>query len=49
VAAIFLALLVLRRVLLRGSSHVAHGAVRVVIVAVSLLAIAGIRLFFSRR
>ena len=49
VAAVFVALLLARRVLLRDSAHFSHGAVRVVIVVVSLVAIAGIRLIFGRR
>jgi hypothetical protein len=49
VAAVFLALLVLRRLVVRDSSHFAHGALRVVIVVVAVVAIAAVRLFVSRR
>ena len=49
VAAVFPALLVLRRVVVRDNSHFAHGVLRVLIVVVAVVAIAGIRLFVSRR
>jgi hypothetical protein len=49
VALVFVALLVVRRVVLRDSAHFSHGAARVVIVVVALLAIAGIRLLAGRR
>jgi hypothetical protein len=49
VAAVFLALLVLRRVVVRDSSHLAHGVLRVLIVAVAVVAIAAVRLFVGRR
>jgi hypothetical protein len=49
VAAVFLALLVARRLLVRDSAHIAHGVLRVLIVVVAVVAIAGIRLFVSRR
>jgi hypothetical protein len=48
-ALVFVALLVVRRVVLRGSAHFSHGALRVLIILVALLAVAGIRLFASRR
>jgi hypothetical protein len=49
VAAVFLALLVIRRVVVRDSAHFAHGVLRILIVVVAVVAIAGIRLFVSRR
>jgi hypothetical protein len=49
VALIFVALLVLRRVVVRDSAHFSHGALRVIIVVVALFAVAGIRLLVSRR
>ena len=49
VAFVFVALLLARRLLLRDTAHFSHGAVRVLIVVVALLAIAGIRLLVSRR
>jgi hypothetical protein len=49
VAALFLGLLVVRRLVLRDSAHFSHGAVRIVIVVVALLAIAAIRLLATRR
>lgn len=49
VAALFVALLIVRRLVLRDSAHFSHGAVRVVIVVVALLAIAAIRLLATRR
>jgi hypothetical protein len=49
VALIFVALLLVRRLVVRGSAHFAHGVAQVLIVAVALVAIAGIRLFVSRR
>ena len=48
-ALVFIALLLLRRLVLRGSAHFSHGAVRVLVVVVALLAVAGIRLLASRR
>lgn len=48
-ALVFVALLVVRHLVLRGSAHFSHGAVRVLVVLVALLAVAGIRLFASRR
>jgi hypothetical protein len=49
VAAVFVALIVVRRLVLRGSAHFTHGVVRVLVVLVALLAVAGIRLLASRR
>jgi hypothetical protein len=49
VALVFVALLVVRRVVLRDSAHFSHGVERVVIVVAALLALAGLRLFVSRR
>lgn len=49
VAALFVALLIVRRLVLRDSAHFSHGAVRVAIVVVALLAIAAIRLLATRR
>jgi len=49
VALIFVALLVGRRLLVRDSAHFAHGAARVLIIVVALLAVAGIRLLVGRR
>jgi hypothetical protein len=49
VAAVFVALIVVRRLVLRGSAHFTHGVVRVLIVLVALFAVAGIRLLVSRR
>jgi hypothetical protein len=49
VALLFAALLVVRHAVLRSSAHFAHGAERVLIVVVALLAVAGIRLLVSRR
>lgn len=49
IALIFIVLLVLRRLVLRDTAHFSHGAVRVIIVVVALLAVAGIRLLVSRR
>jgi hypothetical protein len=46
---LFVALLLVRRLVLRGSAHFSHGAARVLIVLIALLAIAGIRLLVSRR
>jgi hypothetical protein len=46
---VFVALIVVRHAVLRGSAHFAHGAERVLIVVVALLAVAGIRLLASRR
>ena len=48
-AALFVAFLLVRRLVLRGSGHYTHGAVQVLIVVLALVAIAGIRLFVSRR
>jgi hypothetical protein len=48
-ALLFVVFLVLRRALVRGSAHFSHGALRVAIVVVALLAVAGIRLLVSRR
>jgi hypothetical protein len=48
-ALVFVALLVLRHLVLRGSAHLSHGAARVLVVLVALLAVAGIRLLASRR
>lgn len=48
-ALLFVALIVVRRIVLRGSAHFSHGAVRVLVVLVALLAVAGIRLLVSRR
>lgn len=48
-ALIFVALLLVRRLVVRGSAHFAHGAVQVLIVVIALLAVAGIRLLASRR
>jgi hypothetical protein len=48
-ALLFVAFLLVRRVLVRDSAHFSHGALRVVIVVVALLAVAGIRLLVSRR
>jgi len=49
VALVFVALLVVRNLVFRGSAHFSHGAARVLVVGVALLAVAGIRLFASRR
>lgn len=49
VALLFVALIVVRRLVVRDSSHFSHGALRVVIIVVALLAVAGIRLLVSRR
>ena len=49
VALVFIALIVVRRLVLRGSAHFSHGGVRVLVVVVALLAVAGIRLLASRR
>jgi hypothetical protein len=46
---LFVAFLVVRRLVVRGSAHFSHGAVQALVVVVALLAIAGIRLFASRR
>ncbi len=46
---LFVALIVVRRLVVRDSSHFSHGAVRIVIIVVALLAVAGIRLLVSRR
>jgi hypothetical protein len=46
---IFVALLLVRHLVLRGSAHFTHGAAQVLVVLVALLAVAGIRLFASRR
>jgi len=48
-ALIFVALLLVRQLVVRGSAHFAHGAAQVLVVLVALLAVAGIRLFASRR
>ena len=49
VALVFLVLLLVRRFVVRDSGHFAHGAVRVLIVVLALVAVAGIRLLVSRR
>ena len=49
VALLFVALIVVRRLVVRDSAHFSHGALRVVIIVVALLAVAGIRLLASRR
>jgi len=49
VAALFVGLVVVRRLVLRGSAHFTHGAVQVLVAVVALLAVAGIRLLVSRR
>lgn len=48
-AALFVGLVVVRRLVLRGSAHFTHGAVQVLVAVVALLAVAGIRLLVSRR
>ena len=48
-ALLFVALIALRRLVLRGSAHFSHGGVRVLVVVVALLAVAGLRLLVSRR
>ena len=48
-ALLFVALIVVRRLVVRDSAHFSHGALRVVIIVVALLAVAGIRLLASRR
>jgi hypothetical protein len=49
VGLVFVALLLVRRLVVRGSAHFSHGAAQAVVVVVALLAIAGIRLLVSRR
>jgi hypothetical protein len=46
---IFVAFLLVRRLVVRGSAHFAHGAVQVLVIVVALLAVAAIRLLASRR
>jgi hypothetical protein len=48
-ALVFIALLVVRHLVLRGSVHFSPGAARVIVVLVALLGVAGLRLFASRR
>jgi hypothetical protein len=48
-AALFVVFLLLRRLLIRDSAHFSHGALRVLIVVVALLAVAGLRVLVSRR
>jgi hypothetical protein len=46
---LFVAFLLVRRLVLRGSAHYTHGALQVLVVVVALIAVAGLRLYASRR